>query len=547
MKKFLSLIVIIVLLISQNTCCSAGKTTECINPLTYTDIPDNDWIRVGKDYYMVSTTMYFCPGAPIMHSRDLVHWEIISYVYDYLADDDIYNLRNGHNAYGKGQWATSLRYVNGTYYALFIANDQGKTYIYKTKDIRSSNWERSIINRPLHDASMLFEDGHLYVVWGNGELRIIELEPDGSAIKKGTEEKVLINSPREGFILRAEGTHIYHIGEYYYILEIDWPMGGPRTETCWRSKELMGEYERKVILSSTFDGRSDGVAQGGIIETQKGDWYAIMFQDHGAVGRIPTLQPVTWLDGWPILGENTIPVKQFSVNLPRCGENHVWASDEFKYKSEKDLDLVWQWNHKPDNSLWTVTERKGWLRLKTGYIADNIMQARNTLTQRTVGPRCISEVKLDASNMKPGDNAGLCAFQSHYCRIGIEVAQDGTKYLVGINRIPPRRQWSHSDEHQQEQSLLNGENEVLRMKLEQNVVWLRMRYVFTPQADDACGNDMAFMSWSLDGENWNEIEKGFQMKFTLDLFTGYRSALYNYATAEIGGYADFDWFHQYTY
>ncbi|MBQ0095890.1 MAG: glycoside hydrolase 43 family protein [Bacteroidetes bacterium] len=255
--------------LTLSTGCSAkGKTTECVNPLTYTDIPDNDWIRVGNDYYMVSTTMYFCPGAPIMHSKDLVHWEIISYVYDVLNDDDVYNLRNGRNAYGKGQWATSLRYVDGTFYALFIANDQGKTYIYRTDDIYRSNWERSVIDRPFHDASMLFEDGHLYVVWGNGELRIIELEPDGSAIKAGAQEKILIDSPRQGFNLRAEGAHIYHIGDYYYILEIDWPSGGVRTETCWRSKELMGEYERKVILSAPFDGRGDCVAQGGIIETR---------------------------------------------------------------------------------------------------------------------------------------------------------------------------------------------------------------------------------------------------------------------------------------
>ena len=160
--------ILTVLIFAWSGCTAKNKQTECINPLTYTDIPDNDWIRVGDDYYMVSTTMYFCPGAPIMHSKDLVHWELVSYVYDFLEDDDVYNLRNGRNAYGKGQWATSLRYVDGTFYALFIANDQNKTYIYKTKDITKSYWERSVINRPFHDASMLFEDGHLYVVWGNG-------------------------------------------------------------------------------------------------------------------------------------------------------------------------------------------------------------------------------------------------------------------------------------------------------------------------------------------------------------------------------------------
>lgn len=519
------------------------KTTECVNPLTYTDIPDNDVIRVGEDFYMVSTTMYFCPGAPIMHSRDLVHWNIVSYVYDCLNDDDIYNLRNGRNAYGKGQWAASLRYVDGVYYCLFIANDQNKTYIYKTRDITSSNWERTVIDRAFHDAGMLFEDGHLYIVWGNGDLRITELEPDGSGIKEGGIDQLLIESPRQGVNLRAEGAHFYHIGDYYYVLEIDWPSGGVRTETCWRSKELLGPYESKVVLQGAFDGRGDGVAQGAIFDTPSGEWYSVMFQDHGAVGRIPTLQPLKWEDGWPVLGDNTVPVKSFDVNLKTCGENRVWASDEFKYK-RNELDLVWQWNHKPDNALWSVTERKGWLRLRTGYLADDIMNARNTLTQRTVGPRSYSEVLLDASGMKPGDKAGICAFQSNYCRIGVEIEEDGSRYLTGVLRIPPQRRFGRQ---QQEQPQGNGETEVLRIPLEQNQVWLRINYIFTPQSDDTRAADTAFMSWSPDGKNWNKVEQELQMRYTLDLFTGYRTALYNYSTISTGGYADFDYFHQSAY
>ena len=524
---------------------TASKRTDCVNPLTYTDIPDNDVIRVGNDFYMVSTTMYFCPGAPIMHSRDLVHWSIISYVYDCLNDDDIYNLRNGRNAYGKGQWAASLRYVDGIYYCLFIANDQNKTYIYKTRDITSSNWERTVIDRAFHDAGMLFEDGHLYIVWGNGELRITELKPDGSGILEGGIDQLLIDSPRQGQNLRAEGSHFYHIGDYYYVLEIDWPSGGVRTETCWRSKNLLGPYESRIVLQGAFDGRGDGVAQGAIFDTAKGDWYAMMFQDHGAVGRIPTLQPLTWTDGWPVIGDAGVPVKEFQVNLKPYGENRVWASDEFDYKAD-GLDLVWQWNHKPDDTLWSVTERKGWLRLKSGYKADDIMNARNTLTQRTVGPRCYSEVLVDASGMKPGDNAGLCAFQSNYCRIGVEVAEDGTRYVTGVIRIPPQRRFG--PQHQQpEQPQGNGEAEVLRIPLEQNQVWLRINYIFTPQSDDKRGADTAFMSWSSNGENWNTVEQELQMRYTLDLFTGYRSALYNYSTQGTGGYADFDYFRQSVY
>lgn len=534
------------LVLMAGVSCNAGpRTTQCVNPLTYTDIPDNDVIRVGDDFYMVSTTMYYCPGAPIMHSKDLVHWEIVSYVYDCLNDDDVYNMRNGRNAYGKGQWAASLRYVDGVYYCLFIANDQGKTYVYRTDDINSSFWERSVIDRPFHDAGMLFEDGHLYIVWGNGELHITELEPDGSGIKEGGIDQLLIDSPRQGYNLRAEGSHFYHIGDYYYVLDIDWPSGSVRTETCWRSKELLGPYESRTILQGPFDGRGDGVAQGAIFDTKKGDWYSIMFQDHGAVGRIPTLQPLKWEDGWPLLGDNTVPVKEFSVNLKPSGENRVWASDEFDYE-ENRLDLVWQWNHKPDNSLWSVTDRKGWLRLTSGYIAEDIMHARNSLTQRTVGPRCTSEVLMDVSGMKPGDNAGICAFQSNYCRIGVEVAEDGSRSIVGVNRVPPARRWGRPGQNV-EQPQGNGETEVFRMPLEQDRVWLKLRYVFTPQEDDTCGPDQAFMSWSLDGENWNEIDAALQMRFTLDLFTGYRTAIFNYSTAEIGGHADFDYFRQEAY
>ena len=528
------------LILAWSGCSAKDRTTECVNPLTYTDIPDNDWIRVGNDYYMVSTTMYFCPGAPIMHSKDLVHWELVSYVYDFLEDDDVYNLRNGRNAYGKGQWATSLRYVDGTFYALFIANDQNKTYIYRTKDITKNNWERSVIDRPFHDASMLFEDGHLYVVWGNGEIRIIELEPDGSAIKAGSEEKIIIDSPRQGYNLRAEGAHIYHIGEYYYVLVIDWPSGGVRTETCWRSKNLFGPYESKTILSGAFDGRGDGVAQGAIIETQNGDWYSIMFQDHGAVGRIPTLQPMKWVDGWPVLGDETVPVKQFTVNLPESGKNRTWANDEFNYK-KNNLDLVWQWNHKPDNSAWSVTERKGWLRLKTGQMATNVTNARNTLTQRTVGPRCYSEVCMDASGMKPGDRAGIVAFQSNYCTIGVDVADDGSKSLVAMTHRAQGRRWGQQGGQQP-----NPDTEALRIPLTQNKVWLKIKYVFTPQEEGERA-DQAFMSYSLDGKNWTDVDATLQMSFSLDYFTGYRTGLYSFATSAAGGFADFDYFRQAVY
>ncbi len=535
MKRHAFLLAALLALLSG--CVTAPQTQVAVNPLTYTDIPDPDIIRVGDDYYMVSTTMYFCPGAPVMHSRDLVHWEIVNYIYDVIEDDDIYNLRDGKNAYGKGQWATTLRFHKGVYYALFVANDQHKTYLYRTKDIQNGTWERNEIEGYfMHDASLLFDNDRLWVVWGNGDLYLAELEPDGSAVKAGTEAKVLIESPREGWNLRAEGAHFYHIGDYYYVLEIDWPRDKPRTATVWRSKDIHGPYESKVVLQGTLGGRGDGIAQGPIIETQYGDWYAVQFQDHGAVGRIPCIQPVTWVDDWPMMGENGVPLEEVTVNLPAEGRDYVWDNDEF---DEPELALVWQWNHKAPEG-WSLTERPGWMRLRAAK-ATGLADARGTLTQRTAGPRCISETYLDASGMKPGDEAGLAAFQSGSARIGVRVQADSSRQLVlhengrSFSRGPDGRPVFEAIDR-----------DVLSVPMEGTSAWLRIRYVFTPQ-DEGEGPDTAFFSWSFDGENWTEADYALHMRFTLDYFTGYRSALYNFNTLGEGGIADFDWFHQRTY
>ena len=509
-------------------CRQAAPATEgcwfpgSLNPLTYTDIPDNDVIRVGDDYYMVSTTMFFCPGAPIMHSKDLVHWRIVSYIYDVLENDAVYRLENGKNAYGKGQWATSLRYHDGMYYALFVANDQRRSYLYKTADIVNGPWERHVFDDWFfHDPGLLFDDGRLWVVWGNGELRLTELEPDGSGVIGGKD--VIVSAPKKGWGLRAEGAHFYHIGDYYYVLEIDWPLDDIRQATVWRSRQIEGPYESKVVLRGTLDGRSkDGIAQGPLVDTPEGDWYAIQFQDHGAVGRIPTLQPVRWTDGWPMMGDNGTPLQDFRPSLaPDPDGDYVWDSDEF---DSPQLALVWQWNHMPPED-WAVVD--GALRLRA-HPARGIHDARGTLTQRTVGPRCESMVKLDVSELKAGDEAGLCAFQSHGARIGVRVQADGSRRVV-LTRTEPGRKGKRK------------EKTVFSAPLSGTEVWLRIRYVFTP-VEDGEEADTAFLSYSEDGVNWIEAEEALRMRYTLDYFIGYRSGLYCFGQG--GGTAAFDWFRQ---
>lgn len=513
MKRYLILLCILVLAASCQSAPELPAVLVAHNPLTYTDIPDNDVIRVGEDYYMVSTTMYFCPGAPIMHSRDLVHWRIVSYIFDTLEDDDVYNLRGGHNAYGAGQWATSIRYHDGVFYALFVANDQKKSYLYRSRDIVGGPWERTVFDDHFfHDPSLLFDEGRLWVVWGNGDLRLTELEPDGSAVKG--KDRIIISAPDEGWRLRAEGAHFYRIGDYYYLIEIDWPEDDVRVVTCWRSKNIEGPYESRVVLNGVLDNRPhDGIAQGPIFDTQNGDWYAVQFQDHGALGRIPTLQPVTWVDGWPIMGDDGEPMKEVEVKLPADGEDYVWASDEF---SDPALALVWQWNHKAPED-YSLSEREGWLRLYA-HPAYGIADARGTLTQRTVGPCCRSEVKLDVSALGPGSEAGLCAFQSRSGRIGVRVDSLGAKKIVALRR----------------------ESVKYVVPFDGNKVWFRINYIFVPDKGEKY-KDTATFSWSPDGLNWIDTDFTLKMVYTLDYFTGYRSALYCFGE---GGWADFDYFHQ---
>ncbi len=492
------------------------------NPLVHSDIPDVDYIRVGEDYYMVSTTMFLNPGVPIMHSKDLVHWEIVSYVYDTLEDNDTTNLMNGKQCYGKGSWAASLRYneADKLFYVCFSSNDQGKTYIYTTDDIKSGNWKKHSAQGTKHDPGLLFADGKSYIFSGNGNIAMQEFELTEDGIKFGAAKTILKKSSSKN-IVSIEGCHAYKVGDYYYLFFISWPSGDQRTEWCYRSKDLTGEWEEKRVF------HSGGIAQGGIIDTQNGDWYAMLFKDSGAVGRIPVLLEVYWEDGWPMMGTNgkQNSAKKMEVKLENSGQNYIYADDTFDYDENK-LQLVWQWNHNPDNANWSVTERKGYLRLKTGSLANTIVDARNSLTQRTFGKKCTSEAAIDVSNMKDGDYAGICAFQNDYGQVGV-MKEDGKTYLYyGAG------QWMDGDKAVNTMTVADG-----RIELQQSQVYLKINYNFS--------TNKATFQYSLDGTAWNDIGSELAMSYNLKIFMGYRTYLYNYATKETGGYVDFDYYKIY--
>ena len=416
------------------------QRADVTNPIIWADVPDPSVIRVNDTYYMSSTTMHMSPGLPIMKSRDLVNWQIVSYAYQTLGDNDSLNLANGKNAYGQGSWASSLRYHDGVYYVSTFSSTTGKTHLFSTKDIERGPWKEASFRPALHDHSLFFEDdGRVYMVHGAGNVRLTELTADLSAIKPGGVDQIIVTNaslaggPNVG--LPAEGSQFYKINGKYYLFMITWPRGGMRTQLVFRSDHLTGPYEGRIAL------QDQGVAQGGLIDTPKGDWYAFLFQDHGAVGRTPFLVPVKWEDGWPILGVDGKAPARLSTGTSQRPIPEVVASDEFNRRpGQPALPLVWQWNHNPDNRLWSVTERPGNLRMRTGRVDANFLMARNTLTQRTFGPQCSGAIAMDISHMNNGDYAGLALLQKKYGFIGVKAGYNAFQIVMvsGEGNLPSR-------------------------------------------------------------------------------------------------------------
>ncbi|MEO6850059.1 MAG: glycoside hydrolase 43 family protein [Mucilaginibacter sp.] len=489
---------------------------KAVNPIIYADVPDMSIIRVGDAYYMSSTTMHMSPGVPIMKSKDLVNWHIVNYAYDVLGNVDELDLNNGKNAYGRGSWASSLRYHNGSYYVSTFSSTTGKTYIYSTKNVERGPWKAISFAPSLHDHTLFFDDdGKVYMITGGGKLRLVELKDDLSGIKPGGTDQTIIENaglPSGETGLPAEGSQLFKIQGKYYLFNITWPRGGMRTVIIHRADKITGPYEGKIGLQDL------GVAQGGLIDRPDGTWYAYLFRDFGAVGRVPYLVPVKWENGWPVLGiDGKVPE---TLDLPASNGliPGIVASDEFtRKKGDPALPLVWQWNHNPDNSLWSVTARKGYLRLTTGRVDTGFLMARNSLTQRTIGPVCSGSVSLDISNMKDGDFAGLGLLQKNYGLVGVKV-NGGSKSIVMLNASTGKPVEAQS------------------IPLSQNIIY------FKAECDFINKKDVANFFYSLDGKTWVPIGTQLKMAYTLPHFMGYRFALFNYATKMPGGWADFDFF-----
>jgi beta-xylosidase len=497
---------------------SNGQDKKAHNPIVFADVPDMSIVRVGDTYYMSSTTMHMSPGVPIMKSTDLVNWTLVNYVYDTLVSNDFMNLDNGKSTYGRGSWASCIRYHDRTYYVSTFAQTSGRTHIYTTKNIEKDTWKLHSFKPSYHDHSIFFDDdGRAYLIYGVSKLKIIEMVAEGTAIKPGAEELVLIENASapagSNIMLGAEGSQMFKVNGKYYLFNITWPRGGMRTVIIHRADKITGPWEGRLALQDL------GVAQGGLIDTPDGRWFAYLFRDFGAVGRIPYLVPVKWEDGWPVLGVDGKVPETLDLPANKSLIPGLVGSDEFnRKKGDRPLPLVWQWNHNPDNNLWSLTKRKGFMRLITGRVDTSFYLAKNTLTQRAVGPECTGSTSIDVSKMKDGDFAGLALLQRKFGQVGV-VNEGGVKSIVMINADSGKPL------------------EVQRVPLNQNTIFFKAECNFKDKTDSA------EFFYSLDGKSWTKIGSELKMAYTLPHFMGYRFGLFNYASKEAGGYVDFDYFH----
>lgn len=367
------------------------------------------------------------------------------------------------------------------------------------------------------------DDGKAYIFYGTGQLR--ELKPDLSDVMPGGVDMKIFERDKEENALLEGSRVIKHDGKYY-LLMISWPRGGKRRQVCYRADKITGPYEKKVILEDAFAG-FPYVAQGTIVDDGKGNWYGVIFQDRNGVGRVLTVMPCRWVDGWPMLGdENGHVPATMSKPVQGYSSEGLVVSDDF---SGEKLKLNWQWNHNPMNECWSLNARKGYLRLTTGRVVDNLFVAPNTLTQRMEGPKCSGVVCMDLSGMKDGDVAGLSAFNGDAGILAV-TCQGSQKYLT---------MKTESVKLDDKNKSVTGidRNEIQKVELTSDVIYLRL------DGDFRLNKDIASFYYSYDNKDWKKIGTDFKMIFDYRrFFMGTKFALFNYATKSLGGFVDIDFF-----
>jgi len=507
------------------------------NPLFQDEFSDPDMIRVGEDFYLAGTTMHAMPALVVLHSKDLVNWRFLSYATERLDLGPAFRLEDGKEVYGQGIWAPCIRHHDGKFYLFSNVNGYGlQVFIAENP---AGPWEHRRLDSGIHDLSVLFDDdGRVYAIYNYDEVRLIEMKPDLSGFIEGSDRVII---PRGNAM--GEGHHFYKIDGKYYILSANYaPVGRMQ---CARADRPEGPYETVVIsdretlgtqrgwllqpiglgasvpeLGATFTLLPPGgnfhaavpLHQGGIIDLPNGEWWGYSMMDFRSVGRTTCLSPITWKDGWPYFGLpgnlGRTPRTWTKPAVAAKVEPHApyQRSDDF---AGAKLLPVWQWNHLPVAAKWSLAEKPGSLRLHT-LPASQFLWAKNTLTQRVIGPVSTATTELDISGLQPGDIAGLGLLNMPCAWIG--VARTDAGYVL---------RW-----YKQET------NQTLERPLAAPRVFLRA----TGDFDE----DIAQLSYSTDGAIFTDLGESIRLPYQLKTFQGTRYALFAYNTAgREGGHADF--------
>ena len=479
------------------------------NPVLPSDYSDLDCIRVGDDYYAISSTFQYSPGMIILRSRDLVNWRIIGHVVSDVTQIGPDMNWDRMNRYGRGIWAGAIRYNKGKFWVYFGTPEEG--YFMSSATNAAGPWE------PLHrmtteggwDDCCPFwdDDGQGYFVGthfkGGYKTWLYKLTDDGRDIIP--DSGVMIN---EGS--KREANKLYKInGTYYHFYSEVGPEG--RGIMMQRSKNIAGPYTEKRKLSHV-QAEIHEPNQGGLVQSKSGDWWFLTHHGHGDwEGRPASLLPVTWTDGWPVIGKvgpDGIGKMVWTERKPlQNGPTLVPQSDDDF--SGPQLGVQWEWNYQPRAEKWSLSARSGWLRLNAWkpLRPDNLKLAGNTLTQRVMrSARNVVTVELDPAGMADGQVAGLCHYNRNYGTIAIRREQ-GALFI----------------ETARNQAILRGpainKNATLKLRSEWGL-------------DGLCR-----FSYSMDGKTFTSLGEPYQ--FGWADYRGERIGLFSYNNAGDAGYADF--------
>jgi beta-xylosidase len=482
------------------------------NPVIWQDFADIDIIRVGDTYYYSASTMHYSPGAPILRSYDLVNWEFAGHSVPRLDFGSKYDLTGGRG-YVRGIWASTLNYrpSNGTFYWLGCI-DFNQTYVYTATSVEGPWQQRSQIGNCYFDAGLLVDDDDtMYVAYGRDTIHVAQLSADGLSQVRTQQ---VFDTPSSIGVL--EGARFYKRNGSYYIF-LTRPANG---QYILKSASPFGPYElRELLLDLPGPVAGGGVPhQGGLVQTQNGDWYYLSFIDAYPGGRVPALAPITWTsDGWPVLqtvgGRWGASYPFPDLPSPPREVKPLTGVDTFDGTT---LGPQWEWNHNPDDGRWSVNDG---LRLQTATVTGDLYQARNTLTHRIQGPTSTATIELDYSAMRDGDRAGLALLRNQSAWIGVK-RDNGASRVVMTNGLTMDDNWNTT----------GTGTEAASASISGGRIWLRINADIRP----GTGRQGRF-SYSTDGVTFTQLGPAFTMTNAWEFFMGYRYAIFNHATQTLGG------------